>query len=74
MQQIIVICHTRTYRDETGIIYIHHDSEPIQAEVKEDNFIQIKNNAASLWTEISNKFKSYDNHLLFASYNEVDNC
>ncbi|WP_044913653.1 glycoside hydrolase family 5 protein [Butyrivibrio sp. WCE2006] len=55
------------------IINIHHDGSLIHAGVNEKEFSKIKADATSLWTEISSTFSSYDSHLLFEAYNEIDN-
>ncbi|WP_049945686.1 glycoside hydrolase family 5 protein [Butyrivibrio sp. LC3010] len=55
------------------IINIHHDGNLFHTGVNEKEFNQIKADATSLWTEIATTFSSYDTHLLFEAYNEVDN-
>ncbi len=55
------------------IINIHHDGEIIHAGVNDTAFAQIKVDARSLWSEIASYFSNYDTHLIFESYNEVDN-
>ena len=55
------------------IINIHHDGELIHTGVTTDSFSTVKTNASALWSEISNYFASYDDHLIFEAYNEVDN-
>ena len=55
------------------IINTHHDGEILHAGVSDKNFDQVKADASSLWSEISAYFSSYDDHLIFESYNEIDN-
>lgn len=55
------------------ILNTHHDADLIYAGVDDSSFVTVKNNAASLWAEIATYFAAYDQHLIFESYNEVDN-
>ncbi|WP_026528482.1 glycoside hydrolase family 5 protein [Butyrivibrio sp. VCD2006] len=55
------------------IINTHHDGEVLHAGVSDKDFDQVKADATSLWSEISAYFSSYDEHLIFESYNEIDN-
>ena len=51
----------------------HQDQPLIYAGAEEDDFQQVLKNARELWTDIADHFKSYDEHLVFEAYNEVDN-
>ncbi len=55
------------------IINTHHDGNLFHCGVSDDEFNQVKADAASIWNEISSSFASYDQHLIFEAYNEVDN-
>ncbi len=55
------------------IINTHHDGKIIHAGVTDSSFAQIEADAASIWSEIATYFAAYDQHLIFESYNEVDN-
>ncbi len=55
------------------ILNTHHDDNIIHAGVTDSSFNAVKADAAAIWTDISNYFSAYDNHLIFESYNEVDN-
>lgn len=55
------------------IINTHHDGKLFHAGVSDSDFAQVKADAASIWAEIANTFSSYDQHLIFESFNEVDN-
>lgn len=51
------------------IVNIHHDEEwliPTYAEVD-----RTKEQLGKVWTQIANRFKSYDNHLIFETLNET---
>lgn len=64
------------YAIEDGLYVIldtHHEQELIYAGVSEEEMANVYSNAAMLWSEIANYFKDYDEHLIFESYNEVDN-
>ena len=55
------------------IINTHHDGKLFHCGVSENEFVQVKNDAASIWNEIASSFSKYDSHLIFESFNEVDN-
>ena len=55
------------------ILNTHHEQPMIYAGTDEDTRKQILENAHAIWTEIAEHFKNYDEHLIFESYNEVDN-
>ena len=55
------------------IINTHHDGKLFHCGVSDSEFNQVKADAASIWSEIANSFSGYDEHLIFESYNEVDN-
>lgn len=64
------------YALEDGLYVIldtHHEQEFIYAGVSDEEMENVYANAAMLWSEIANYFKDYDEHLIFESYNEVDN-
>lgn len=51
------------------ILNIHHDEEwliPTYAEVD-----RVKNQLGKVWTQIANRFKAYDEHLIFETLNET---
>ena len=56
------------------IINVHHDTGDskikwLVADVQKYN--SVKSKYESLWTQIANEFKDYDQHLLFEAYNEM---
>lgn len=51
----------------------HHDGSLIYAGVSDNEFVQVKADAAALWREIATYFADSDYKLVFESYNEVDN-
>ena len=59
------------------IINVHHDtgadSNTYSSWIKadEENYKTNKARFEGLWTQIANEFKDYDEHLLFAGYNEM---
>ncbi len=55
------------------IINTHHDGKLFHCGVSENDFTQVKNDAVSIWYEIANSFSGYDSHLIFESFNEIDN-
>lgn len=55
------------------IINTHHEQPIIYAGTDDDTFKQVLSDAHDLWYDISDYFKDYDEHLIFESYNEVDN-
>ena len=55
------------------VLNTHHDGKIFHAGVSDRDFDQVKADAASIWTEIATAFSSYDQHLIFEAYNEVDN-
>ena len=55
------------------ILNTHHEQPIIYAGTSEDSFNQVLSDAEDLWTEIATYFADYDEHLIFESYNEVDN-
>ena len=55
------------------ILNTHHDGKLFHCGVADNEFNQVKADAASIWFEISTSFSDYDQHLIFESYNEVDN-
>lgn len=55
------------------IINTHHDGKIIHTGVADNSFAQVKTDAISLWKEIATYYSSYDQHLIFESYNEIDN-
>jgi hypothetical protein len=55
------------------IINSHHDQKIIYAGTDDVKMKQVIADAKALWTDIAEHFKTYDEHLIFESYNEVDN-
>lgn len=55
------------------IINSHHDQKIIYAGTDDVTMKQVIENAKALWKHIAEYFKTYDEHLIFESYNEVDN-
>ncbi len=52
----------------------HHDDKVIHAGVTDEaDYESVKKVSRSFWTQIANRFKNYDEHLIFEAYNEVDN-
>jgi endoglucanase len=54
------------------IINIHWDKGWLEKRVNAANQEQVNERQYAYWTQIANKFKNYDEHLLFASANEPD--
>jgi aryl-phospho-beta-D-glucosidase BglC (GH1 family) len=55
------------------IINSHHDQPIFYAGVSEDEIEQVLLDAGNLWQDVAEYFKDYDEHLIFESYNEIDN-
>lgn len=55
------------------IMNTHHEQKIIYAGTTDEKIAQVYQDAGDLWTDIANYFKDYDEHLIFESYNEVDN-
>lgn len=55
------------------ILNTHHEQPIIYAGTSEDSMKQVLKDAKAIWTDIAECFKTYDEHLLFESFNEVDN-
>ena len=55
------------------IINSHHEQPILYAGVSEDEFQQVLANTQSLWTQIAQYFKDYDERLIFEGFNEIDN-
>lgn len=56
------------------IINVHHDTgahDNAWVIADDDNYEKTKARYENLWTQIANEFKDYDQHLLFAAYNEM---
>lgn len=56
------------------IINVHHDTganDYAWVIADYDNYEKTKARYENLWTQIANEFKDYDQHLLFAAYNEM---
>ena len=51
----------------------HHNQPIIYVGTTDDKFAQVCSDAKDMWTDIAEYFKDYDEHLIFESYNEVDN-
>ena len=55
------------------IINSHHDQPLFYAGTDETSFLQVLSDTEDLWGEIGNHFIDYNNHLIFESFNEIDN-
>ena len=55
------------------ILNSHHDQPIFYAGTDEASFQQVLSDVEDLWSEIGYYFKDYDNHLIFESFNEIDN-
>lgn len=55
------------------ILNTHHEQPILYAGVEEGSWKKVLFHAKELWTEIAEYFKTYDEHLIFEAYNEVDN-
>jgi aryl-phospho-beta-D-glucosidase BglC (GH1 family) len=55
------------------IINSHHDQPILYAGTSDEEFAQVLLDAENLWLDIADYFKDYDEHLIFESYNEIDN-
>ena len=59
------------------VINTHFDSgmtgSPIYVGKESSYYERSKLYAKNVWTQIANRFKDYDEHLMFEAYNEVDN-
>ncbi len=55
------------------IIDSHHDQPIIYAGVSDSDMEKVYADARSMWTDIASYFADYDDHLIFESFNEVDN-
>lgn len=55
------------------ILNSHHEQPILYAGVSDEEMVQVLNNACSLWKDIAEYFMDYNEHLIFESYNEIDN-
>ena len=55
------------------IINTHHEQPIIYAGTDNASMKQVLKNAQAIWIQIAERFKTYDEHLIFEAYNEVDN-
>lgn len=56
------------------MINTHHDDKVLYAGINDQIvYNKVKATAADYWRQIANKFKDYDEHLIFEAYNEIDN-
>ena len=55
------------------ILNSHHDQPIFYAGTTDENMQKILADVNSLWTDVALYFKDYDEHLIFESFNEVDN-
>lgn len=55
------------------ILNSHHDQKLFYAGVSDEEFNNVLNNAADLWTQIAFYFKDCDSRLMFEGFNEIDN-
>lgn len=56
------------------IINVHHDTgaaDGVWLKANLDTHAQVQAKYKALWTQIAERFKNYDHHLLFESYNEM---
>jgi aryl-phospho-beta-D-glucosidase BglC (GH1 family) len=55
------------------ILNTHHEQPILYAGVSDEEMAQVLADAENLWLDIAEYFKDYDEHLIFESYNEIDN-
>ncbi len=55
------------------ILNSHHDQPIFYAGTSDENMQQVLAAAKSLWTDVAAYFRDYDEHLIFESFNEIDN-
>ncbi len=55
------------------ILNSHHDHQLFYVGTDDASFAQVKKDFTSIWTDIADTFKDYDNRLLFEAHNELDN-
>lgn len=55
------------------ILNTHHEQPIIYAGTDDHSMKKVLVNAQAIWAGIAEHFKTYDDHLIFESYNEVDN-
>ena len=56
------------------VLDTHHDDKVLYVGINDESeFNNVKKMANSLWSQIANRFKDYDEHLLFEAYNEIAN-
>jgi aryl-phospho-beta-D-glucosidase BglC (GH1 family) len=55
------------------ILNTHHEQPILYAGVSDEEMAQVIADAENLWLDIAEYFKDYDEHLIFESYNEIDN-
>ena len=55
------------------ILNTHHEQPIIYAGATDAEMETVYKNASDLWSCIANYFADYDEHLIFESYNEIDN-
>ncbi|BCN29025.1 glycoside hydrolase family 5 protein [Anaeromicropila herbilytica] len=55
------------------ILNAHHEQPIIYTGTDDTSMKQVLKNAKELWGQIAEHFKTYDEHLSFEAYNEVDN-
>ena len=74
VQQVVDLC---LKYDMYVVINTHFDSgmsaSPIKVGAENKDWERATKYAKQLWTQIAEYFKDYDEHLMFESYNEVDN-
>ncbi|MCR5452429.1 MAG: glycoside hydrolase family 5 protein [Lachnospiraceae bacterium] len=62
------------YNDDMYIILDSHHDQPIfYVGTSDEKFAEVQSNVKLIWGQIAEYFKDYDNHLVFESFNEVDN-
>lgn len=55
------------------ILNTHHEQPILYAGTNDADMKKVMKNAQSIWTNIAERFKTYDEHLIFEAYNEIDN-
>lgn len=55
------------------ILNSHHDHQLFYVGTDDASLTKVKWNFTSIWTQIANAFKDYDNRLIFEAHNELDN-
>lgn len=73
LARIKEVCDYAIANNMYVIINSHHDTKIFYAGVSDSEMNKVYNNAKTLWTDIADYFKDYDDHLIFEGFNEIDN-